>query len=426
MSANRQLLQTLSARSYHPTLNHHSATNDNEHIPDLSPDHDLSNMAPMAASDRVRKRGRPRLPPSNTAPSQDRRMQIRSAQRTYRLKKEAMFRDMSSRVVELESSMRRISDSLSGFCQMAVESDLHVTHPGLFKELHLITGQLQSETGNIEEPSRGSTESNERDLDSPVSRSIADPDAAIFGYHPEQVVMEADSHADVDDDIDLANKYSLNTPLPGTTVYTYSFHEPDFSRRLQRYCVEHAYRLFTNTSTNPQLIYRVFRLVPCIRDKTKMEPYFRRLVRAGKAERLEVSTLPFYCIGGAATHYPRADGDGKAVYPQNMRYPNRILGISSADECKKSVDIQARLEMLQLHGEWFDCHDVQGYLEERGVSLDGHSSLFPGISNGGILDVQCFFDLLVRGMVILGRAPGFRRSDVDAAFNSALRWHRQD
>jgi hypothetical protein len=120
-----------------------------------------------------------------------------------------------------------------------------------------------------------------------------------------------------------------------------------------------------------------------------------------------------------------------------------------------------RLRSLGLEGEWFDCHDVQGYLESHGVILDGSSlwlevpatavGVLHGFSPEGstfryymssenpspielsgteflsqstyVLDVESFFDMLLANFRILGRAPGFRLWDVDAALRTAI--HRR-
>jgi len=189
----------------------------------------------------------------------------------------------------------------------------------------------------------------------------------------------------------------LGASTPSTS--TYSFHETNFSRRLQRYSLEHAYRLFIDSRSSPIATYRVFRLVPCMRDKTKMLPYFRKLVCAGVGDPLEIPSLPFYCIGKAGSHYPHKDHSGNLMYPSNMRLPRRILGIFPGAKTSpetKPLDTQSHLKLFGFDGDWFDCQDVQGYMEENGVVLD-QSSLFAkvhmpafyqsaGVGKDGLLD----------------------------------------
>lgn len=154
---------------------------------------------------------------------------------------------------------------------------------------------------------------------------------------------------------------------------TYSFHETIFSRRVHRYCLEYAYRPFIDSRSDPTVIYRIFRLVPCMRDKTKMLPYFRKLVGSGIEDTLEILSLPFYCVGGAGTHYPHKDHCGHLTYPSNMRLPRRLLGVlpiaQTLQETRSLEDTQSHLKLFGFDGEWFDCQDVQGYLEEKGVVL---------------------------------------------------------
>lgn len=119
----------------------------------------------------------------------------------------------------------------------------------------------------------------------------------------------------------------IERPFGSSIRYTYCFQETTFSRRLHRYCLEHAFRLFSDPRSHPTAIYRVFRLVPCIQDKAKMYPFFRRFISGGVNDPLELSTLPFYCIGGAGTHYPIRDNLGNPVYPSKMRLPRRALGL---------------------------------------------------------------------------------------------------
>lgn len=129
-------------------------------------------------------------------------------------------------------------------------------------------------------------------------------------------------------------------------------------------------------SSPPAWITHVFGLLPCLPDMNSVQRNYHRVLHAGVGESLEVRVLPFYPIGGAGMHYPRKDADGQPVYPENTREPNRILGravnamfggdMSAIGEQRRK---ERQLQMLDLEGEWFDCHDVQGYLEHLGIEL---------------------------------------------------------
>jgi hypothetical protein len=128
--------------------------------------------------------------------------------------------------------------------------------------------------------------------------------------------------------------------------------------------------------------------------------------------------MPFYTLGGAGKHFPRADVDGNPVDPENSRRPGKILrrmvrilqrgGIQDwdedwsgarepvavtseglVDEAQEKMSEEERIRSLDLDGEWFDCHDVQGYLEHRGLVLDG-SAVRLGVPEALVKDLYGF------------------------------------
>lgn len=183
---------------------------------------------------------------------------------------------------------------------------------------------------------------------------------------------------------------------------SYSSLESSFTRRLKRSSLEHAFRIFSDARSDPLEVFRVFRLVPCFRDRAKMYPYFRDLVSSERGSSLEISALPFYGIGGAGTHYATKDKNGNPIYPPKMRLPRRILGTlpmpGILGDSNSAQQAQSNLELCGFGGQWFDCRDVEGYLREKGVDLDGPGS-FPTVHNlapspgnseleSGLLDTQ--------------------------------------
>ncbi|PYI15967.1 hypothetical protein BO99DRAFT_391461 [Aspergillus violaceofuscus CBS 115571] len=349
----------------------------------------------------VRRVGRPRIEANGPAIlSEDRRTQVRRAQKTYRLKKEAVFRQTLARVIDLEEKLRRLSDQAASTCEAATEARLQLSHPDIYARLTQIRGVLieQDILGYNFDQSKSSREIQQGSFSPPRRR-----------------------------------QHSLPRPI-STKAHTYSFLEGRFARRLQRYCLEHAFNLFIDPRSNPQQVYRVFRLVPCIQDKAKMQPRFEQLLRGGAESPLEVPGLPFYGVGGAGTHYPDKDELGTPIHPKNMRMPRRVLGIlpssGSGDESTSLGDRARLLEICGLGGQWFDSRDVEGYLTQHGADLQ-RLSLFPTVriakeplrrmrSNYGLyaLNVEKFLWRLAHGFVILGRAPGFRMIDVNAAFHA--------
>ncbi|KAL2819971.1 hypothetical protein BJX63DRAFT_428296 [Aspergillus granulosus] len=404
-----RLAQTLSARCFLPTNQDRVAK---------------STQSRREPTNGVKKRGRPRMAPTGDITRMDRRAQVRYAQRTYRHRKELRYRDMECRVAELESTIGRASDSLSEFFNMAIDSDLHVTHPHLFDRLRDSVTHLKRAAGEKVQ------ESPPREIILPVilpaNVSLSPKDTGPLGYIVNWLQDTDGGQPAPRPNSNLSfwrknpspshQRSQIERPLPGSNQYTYSFHESSLLRVLQRYCLEYSYRLFSDPHSDPQEFYRVFRLVPWVKYREKMGKYLLCLVRSGVGARLDIPALPFYCIGGAGTHYPRFE-DGQRVYQEKMRLPRRILGTlaSSVSEDIASIDRQKLLKLAELDGTWLDSNDVVGFLEEKGI-LSGPQG---GVSLS--IDLNGFLQSLVGKMVILGRSPGFRLRDVESALAATLR-----
>lgn len=314
------------------------------------------------------------------------------------------MRNTQAQLTELEQKIHGISEAFANLCDVALESDLKSTHPALFDHFNGIKRLLTTDAGRFPTgllQGRSSTDfraaGSAQNCATPVPESDSSGDKStlqqnVFGYcpllsmssqpietTPGSVPLSPDDHREEDSQTDI-NTSSWKSF--GNFIYTYCFQEAKFSRRLQRYCLEYAFRLFNDPRSHPNRIYQVFRLVPCIQNKAKMYPYFKRLVMTGSGESLEIQALPFYCIGGAGTHYPVLDDMGNPIYPPKMRLPKRLLGVlpvvTSASDVGANWDTDRLLEVCGFGGQWFDCRDVEGYLSACGVYLE-ESSLFPRV-----------------------------------------------
>ena len=112
---------------------------------------------------------------------------------------------------------------------------------------------------------------------------------------------------------------------------------------------------------------------------------FKDILQRKAGEALENWNVPFFNIGGAGTHFPRRDAEGKPIYPPNMLSaekalvsqdmgPHRWVGIAPETPRSDLTNTQAMLEAIGFGGEWFDSRDVEEYLKTKGIYLDGHSS----------------------------------------------------
>ncbi|KAJ5542463.1 hypothetical protein N7535_004884 [Penicillium sp. DV-2018c] len=453
-----------------------------------------------SAPDRpVRKRGRPRLDKTKDASAiEERRLQIRRAQRTYRLKKEFTIQLLRSRVETLEQTIENVTGILSAAHQ---EATAHLTgDPTLQPSIDYLARTRELILAEIEK-----ARSTDADGTDPQPEQTQSFTKGEFGYqvsHPQtqntarpqkknrnsSFTQRAPSRA-------RSPSPLVNRLLPTSTIYTYCHQESSLSRRLHRFCLEHTYRWLTDARTEPIFLARVFGLVPCIHDMPGIRRHYRKTLQSEIGSTLEYTKMPFYTLGGAGKHFPPVGSDGVPIFPQNIRRPGKILrrmvrimqrgGIQDWDEdwsgdrepATRVDQGQGQMQMtaedltrlLELDGEWFDCHDVEGYLLHRGLELDGSAlrlgvpetlvrALYAGSSPGQwtvssmytspgeassssiywtgsesatststssssseyTLDVECFFELLLANFRVLGRAPGFRVWDVDAALRAAI------
>jgi hypothetical protein len=97
-------------------------------------------------------------------------------------------------------------------------------------------------------------------------------------------------------------------------------------------------------------------------------------------EDLDLWESPFIHLGGAGTHYPRRDAAGNVIPVKNgwnVRHigtTEKRLTIIENTEDGRREELRG-VDISEYEGEWFDCYDVQGYLEDKySCKLDPKSS----------------------------------------------------
>ena len=195
--------------------------------------------------------------------------------------------------------------------------------------------------------------------------------------------------------------YSVNIPTPRTTppinrlatppylslttkspkpAWTYSHDETTFARRLTRATLETGFHLLSSASQRPAALEYVFRLSLPYMTLNELRERFKALLARGTDEELDCYETPFLHLGGAGTHYPRKDANGNIVKMPNTWTVHRIgpidkkmLRAKSSDDPSQTHDLN--IDLTGFEGEWFDAHDVEGYLEqEKGVRIDPRNS----------------------------------------------------
>jgi hypothetical protein len=384
--------------------------------------------------DSKRQRGRPRLDTQDETAADRRRTQIRLAQRAYRHRKETTISALKKRVSELERTIEKMNKSFLEFHDNAIDSGLVLSKPSLAQQLKATTAEFVSlaklasidsdheeEAANIAELERSNkTESSPSKLDYQNFGQSQDPtgDQYTLGFGftfdgndgsdadveelPQYIPTDASTSGaliETDDPLkewSFLNDYQqlnaevhaptfdfenllppIQKPLKASVPYTYSFQETTFARRLHRLCLERAFRVLTNPDIDPEYIKRAFRFTFTFSNRRRMLARFQELLKRKAGESLENWNVPFFHIGGAGTHFPRLDAQGRPIYPPNIFSPARAFGplaLPTAETPRDEATIEQMLESIGFGGVWFDSHDVEGYLRTKGMHLDGQSS----------------------------------------------------
>ncbi|KAF2112040.1 hypothetical protein BDV96DRAFT_167888 [Lophiotrema nucula] len=165
-----------------------------------------------------------------------------------------------------------------------------------------------------------------------------------------------------------------------TTPWTYSHDETTFARRLTRAALETGFHLLSSANLRPAALNYVFKLSLPYMSLDALRERFKVLLARGTDEDLDSWDTPFIHLGGAGTHYPRKDASGNTIaIPNawNVRSiglpPVKLIRAENAEDPSKSHDLS--IDLTGFEGEWFDAHDVQGYLEdEKGCHINPKDS----------------------------------------------------
>ncbi|KAF1831165.1 hypothetical protein BDW02DRAFT_505845 [Decorospora gaudefroyi] len=172
-------------------------------------------------------------------------------------------------------------------------------------------------------------------------------------------------------------KLSTKTLPP---ITTYSFQETTFARHLARAALEAGFQLIGNAEARPMVVNHVFKLSLLYFNTEELHTRFRIILARSTKEDLDWWGTPFIHLGGAGTHYPRRDASGNLI-PVRNGWTVRQIGPREKKTHRLENTEDGRSEELNgveldgFDGEWFDSHDVQGYLEEKyACRLDPKSS----------------------------------------------------
>lgn len=222
-------------------------------------------------------------------------MQVRRAQKKYRLKKETDIESHKNRVVELENKLERLAESFSRYQESAQLSSLQGNHPELYSQLSGLRGQLAPELERLDRAASTHKISSEKDEDysmlgyqvlghsaaqttdlEPTSKHIRNRTPTAKSVYNRGENLESPTYPGVRDTERL---FGTNVPI------TCNFFETTFPWRIQRYCLEYASRIFNDCHSDPATNFRLFRLVLVYGTGQKCCPSFGSSFKLGSKRR---------------------------------------------------------------------------------------------------------------------------------------------
>ncbi|RJE21482.1 hypothetical protein PHISCL_06177 [Aspergillus sclerotialis] len=411
------------------------------------------------------KRGRPKLEPSERRQFEDRRSQVRRAQRTYRLRKEATVQNLRTRVADLETTLQNVSDILVNFQDTITSSVLNLGSPDIpllfsdtvdrvLAEIDRSNCSLDRQDAQQESlPGKHGAVKHEASFKS-INYNQGDL-LDVFGYQVSHQLDEARQGDDVEEEYqqwrqELLSQRHMPRPLlsslvdaifSGDSVHPSTFHSSEL--------------------INPRLLLCILRLLRCFPD-----------AGAGRHSLVDED---------ARQALPKSSQDLKVTLQHFM---DSVLGLEHPETQGE--------DHFALIRDWVHCHDVRAYLEQMGIILDRSSLLVDipiqsatmlrganqtnsenerkesdcidpnglhtdtqrdGLNSkvgelmGGdnttrskvpdssrtlkaadttgpsdyFLDVECFFNILRGNIKFLAYAPGFRKRDINSALRSSMR-----
>lgn len=150
----------------------------------------------------------------------------------------------------------------------------------------------------------------------------------------------------------------------------HSLDETTFARRLTRSCLETGLQLLNNADIRPAALNYVFKLSLPYLTPDQIRARFKIMLSRNQYEDLDWWDTPFISLGGAGTHYPRRDARGNIIRQRNgwtvkeggstNKGTTRLQSLENG----QYQDLEG-VDLTGFEGEWFDAHDVEGYLEEK-------------------------------------------------------------
>ncbi|KAE8383444.1 hypothetical protein BDV26DRAFT_139537 [Aspergillus bertholletiae] len=342
-----------------------------------------------------------------------RRKQIRLAQRAYRSRQNDRLMSAERRIKELEAAVQNISDTVITLSDKLLQSELLSRESDCISQLHDAIQTCLSLVQNV--PAQ--KEDERLALSGPQNTT----DTAVAGWFECKTTVplsEAEMVALPERDKSPNPSSELRSTIPRSLgqpeIYTQIPSVPVsmFIEQLQVTCIYQGYLSLSNPSYSLDDLQRPFCLLLDIMDRERIAAFFEASLhaRVSKTCLKGWEDVPFFSLGGAGTYHAKqsATPQSRPVYRCRYHQPCDMI-----EDPLSNVSSHLRNE---LEGQWFDMQDLEAFLRYQQLHLIACPTQ-PGKKNTGIksVNVAQLIKYLICKAVCLGRSPGFRRRDVEAA-----------
>ncbi|OQE37847.1 hypothetical protein PENCOP_c009G05571 [Penicillium coprophilum] len=345
-----------------------------------------------------------------------RRKQVRMAQRGYRSRQNEKFVSLEKKIEQLETKVQEL-----GFAAISFYNKLLLSKH-LFRDRSLVDQlyNLIVATFNLIDNPDGlpSLQKGKSTGKSTTEHSPSSPRLGTSTFSPETQKFNDDML--IEPVRDIAAPQILSPSIPGQINPLDLTREPViplplFIEQLHMTVIYQGYLTLSNPAIDFDYINHHFRFLLQIVTQDRLAAFFESALHARMSKRQlrGFEDVPFFSLGGAGTHRARdtLENQEMAIYASQYHEPCKIIKNPLA--CFSShTGIEKEFE-----GEWFDMQDLEEFLRSKGVKM----IRFPTASNResptkGAISVASLTKQLVSNSVCLGRSPGFRRCDVEKAF----------
>ncbi|KAE8361666.1 hypothetical protein BDV27DRAFT_160471 [Aspergillus caelatus] len=274
-----------------------------------------------------------------------RRMQIRLAQRAYRSRKEESLRALKTRVSLLENTLQGARDTLLEIQNMATDSGNQSIQEILIVRLRAIQQSLSgSYDVELERKLRRKIETSAR-VPPPFTSIIESTRSRSDSLEDKQQKQRETPFA----------RISLSWALWPVLAMSLA----DFIEWLHTTCLYVGYLGLSDASVRTSQLEYKFGLLLTLMDRNDATSLFASSIRSKIDQTIETKweNIPFLRLGGAGIHYP-----GNIPREAGPRYRQRSWIPVDVSDFSPSIK-------SDLSGDWFDLHDLAGYLAEHVVTL---------------------------------------------------------